>query len=178
MVSDVLYEELGNRLLSLASDKDVNSLVDLCNTVQSNGKSQYLADSVRSASRCMHSGRALFLLKFVALYAKKDDRFFKYIEKYLASICVSTYQLAADKQVIQLYISGWHTRIQPWPAIATAASNTIALLIHESQLRSVCDLLQGAELPKGELDVSICEARMEAIIQAMNILDGCVRDGS
>lgn len=173
-MSDVLFEELDQKLLGLSSDRQVNELVDLSASVQSTLKSEFLAYSVRSASCRMHSARVLFLLKFVSLYAKKDDKFFKLIERFLPQVCAVCYSNSCDKETLELFVGGWKMRVAPWPVIAESAMNLIKTSKHKPDLVHVCNLLSG-NFPNQirhhpEDAVALAEDRLDKVIAAINVL--------
>jgi hypothetical protein len=182
MSSDILYEELESKLMTLCSDRKVAELVDLCSLVQSTGKSQFIAHSALRACKCMHRDNMLYLLKFVSLYAKKDLIFFKFIENFLTSICLSCYRLTSQRDTLELYIAGWQMRTAPWPSIASRVQNSLTLLKHGDTIKSIAlDLDFPVKFKRALAEPSLDEAirlgeeRLDRVIEAVNIL-AVVRD--
>lgn len=176
-MKDPLFAEIERKLRCLNSDAKVNMLTDLVSSMQSNLISETMARLVGSTCRHASPENGIFLIKFVTVYSKKDQKFFKCIEDTLPGIVLLCSQVSSDKHTLKLYVEGWQMGGKVWQSIASKSLGLLKLYEIADPLREVIAGLDGRQVKdalmnatnKAEI-ISACEVRLEQVIRALNIL--------
>lgn len=167
-MSDELFLQIQQDMLTLDSEEALHRLVELTTSVQSSHDA--IIQHIVTASKLVTPAKALFLVKFVFLLGKKDPRFFTAVHQHVPSVVLYCYQVAPDRSSLQLFVSSWLMNAQ-WRSTAEQALAHIRVFENQELLNSVVRRLEETDLGKRGINPETCGARLRTVIAVLNDLN-------
>jgi hypothetical protein len=108
------------------------------------------------------------------LLGKKDMKFFVAIKGFVASVVVSCFQVAGDREDLKLYVTSWLMNNQ-WKQVAEQSLSAIVLFENRYQLEPILHELQKTDMGiaskrRPELDMDSLHYRLDAVVRSLNVL--------
>jgi hypothetical protein len=169
---DEVFRQIDRALLLLDSDQKVHGLIETVTAISPTW--DHVAQSVLLTSRLVGPSRSLFLVKFMHLLGKKDMKFFVAIKGFVASVVVSCFQVAGDREDLKLYVTSWLMNNQ-WKQVAEQSLSAIVLFENRYQLEPILHELQKTDMGiaskrRPELDMDSLHYRLDAVVRSLNVL--------